>query len=155
MFPFAKAYLKELQDAEAKESKPKPVLDENSIVVEEPVQDMEVDLDAQQPQSEKPTVEEIIETRTGTDDVMSAQDSPDVSIRFAEKKRLNWAGKTCMCTVMKFYLEAGSAFGRVFLAPLTTVGNLVSRYWISAVITRMTRRTLFTAFPSTLHTSGG
>jgi len=77
---------KELQDAEVKESKPKPVLDENSVVTEEPVQDMEGDLDAQQPQSEKPTVEEISETRTGTDEVMSVQDSPDVSIRFAEKR---------------------------------------------------------------------
>jgi tRNA-dihydrouridine synthase 3 len=106
VFPIAKAYLKELQDAEAKESKPKPVPDENSFVVEEPVQDMEVDVDAQQ-QSEKHTVEEIIETRTGTDEVMSAQDSPDVSIRFAEKKRLHWAEKTCMCAVLNFYLEAG------------------------------------------------
>ncbi|KIJ98643.1 hypothetical protein K443DRAFT_8992 [Laccaria amethystina LaAM-08-1] len=63
--PIAKAYLKELQNAEAKESKPKPCPNENSVVVEEPVQDMEVDVDAQQPQSEKPTIEEIIETRTG------------------------------------------------------------------------------------------
>jgi tRNA-dihydrouridine synthase 3 len=101
--PIAKAYLKELQYAEAKESKPKPGPNENSVVVEEPVQDMEVDVDAQQQQSEKPTVEEIIETRTGTDEVIS----PDVSIRFAEKKRLRWARKTCMCTVLNFYLEAG------------------------------------------------
>ena len=75
-------------------------------MVDEPVQNMEVDLDAQQPQPEKPTVEEIIETRTGTE-AMSAQDSPDVSIRFAEKRRLHWAGKTCMCNVLNFHLEAG------------------------------------------------
>jgi len=106
VFSIAKVYLKELQDAEVKESKPKPVLDENSVVIEEPMQDMEVDLDAQQPQSEKPTVEEINETRTGTDEVMSAQDSPDVSIRFAEK-RLHWTEKICMCTILNFYLEAG------------------------------------------------
>ena len=107
MFPIANAYLKELQDGEVKDSKSKPVPDENSFVVEEPVQDVEVDLDAQQPQSEKPTVEEIIETRTGEDEAMSAQDSPDVSMRFAEKRRLHWAGKTCMCNVLNFHLEAG------------------------------------------------
>ena len=76
-------------------------------MVDEPVQNMEVDLDAQQPQSEKPTVEEIIETRTGTDVAMSAQDAPDVPMRFADKRRLHWAGKTCMCNDLNFHLEAG------------------------------------------------
>ena len=106
MFPIAKAYLKELQVVEVKDGKPTPVPDENSFVVDEPVQNMEVDLDAQQPQPEKPTVEEIIETRTGTDVAMSAQDAPDVSMRFAEKRRLHWAGKTCMCNDLNFHLEA-------------------------------------------------
>jgi tRNA-dihydrouridine synthase 3 len=37
--------------------------------------------------------ESIISQRTGED--MSDVDTADVPVRFAEKKRLNWAGKTC------------------------------------------------------------
>jgi len=36
--------------------------------------------------------------RTGSD--LSHVDTPDVPIRFSEKKRLDWAGKTCECTPM-------------------------------------------------------
>ncbi len=41
------------------------------------------------------TVSEKVMQRTG--DSSSQADTPDVPVRFSEKKRLNWAGKTCMC----------------------------------------------------------
>jgi len=39
---------------------------------------------------------ELVSRRTGGD-TSSQNDTPDVPMRFAEKKRLNWAGKTCAC----------------------------------------------------------
>lgn len=38
----------------------------------------------------------LIEQKTG-DPALSQIDTPDVPIRFAEKKRLHWSGKTCKC----------------------------------------------------------
>jgi len=43
------------------------------------------------------TPTESITHRTG--DESSHVDNPDVPIRFSEKKRLNWAGKTCKPTI--------------------------------------------------------
>ena len=42
------------------------------------------------------TVDNIVETRTGELNGLSSQvDTPDVPVRFLEKKRLYWTGKTC------------------------------------------------------------
>lgn len=38
--------------------------------------------------------DQLIERRTG--DANFQVDTPDVPLRFTEKKRLHWAGKTCM-----------------------------------------------------------
>ena len=50
----------------------------------------------QEPAPPKPTVDEIIEKRTGDAVTPTSQvDTPDVRVRFPEKKRLHWKGKTC------------------------------------------------------------
>jgi tRNA-dihydrouridine synthase 3 len=42
------------------------------------------------------TVDNIVETRTGEPNGLSSQaDAPDMPVRFLEKKKLHWAGKTC------------------------------------------------------------
>jgi tRNA-dihydrouridine synthase 3 len=42
------------------------------------------------------TVDNIVETRTGELSApLSQVDTPDVLVRFREKKKLHWTGKTC------------------------------------------------------------
>ena len=49
--------------------------------------------DAPEPSS---TVDNMVETRTGElNGPLSQVDTPDMPVRFLEKKRLHWAGKTC------------------------------------------------------------
>jgi len=93
--PISDSYLKQLaaENAEADgNGKPKPVPAANSLIIGEPEQELE-DVEMAPPQ---PKVEQIIEKRTG--DLESQQDAPDVPVRFVEKKRLHWAGKTCTHT---------------------------------------------------------
>jgi tRNA-dihydrouridine synthase 3 len=87
--PASDAYLKQLAGENAEldgNTKPKVVPRADSMVVAEPEQDLEMVL----PQ---PTVEQVVEKRTG--DLSFQQDTPDARVRFSEKKRLHWAGKTC------------------------------------------------------------
>jgi hypothetical protein len=81
----ADAYLKELQAINGgggeQDVNPAPVL--------ESVQTMDTTPDASNTQDR-------ITQRTG--DISSQMDAPDVPTRFREKKRLDWAGKTCTYT---------------------------------------------------------
>lgn len=79
--PISDAYLKELQD-NANEP-PKKKEDNLRTTVVDP---------------EIATEPARVEGATSTETSAAAQeDTPDVPVRFAEKKRLHWKGKTCEC----------------------------------------------------------
>lgn len=43
-------------------------------------------------------IDEIVAKRT--DDTLDRNDTPDVPMRFSEKKRLHWTGKTCEISLL-------------------------------------------------------
>ena len=73
----------------------------DSLIITESEQEMnDVKMDAVAAGSDIPepnsTVDNIVETRTGElIGTLSQVDTPDVPVRFLEKKKLHWAGKTC------------------------------------------------------------
>lgn len=103
--PLATSYLEKLKDTEKKGETQSLVPKNDPVVVAEPEQDSDVVLSAPEPMSLQ--VNELILSRTGNSHEFVS--TTDVPLRFREKKRLNWTGKT-------------------YLAPLTTVGNLVCCY---------------------------
>lgn len=95
--PISDVYLREVQEQLAAENKPKPTA--NSVILGEPEQAMNVDGGGESKDQEvsaaEPTVSQTVEKRTGETLSTPQTDSPDAATRFSEKKRLNWAGKTC------------------------------------------------------------
>lgn len=73
----------------------------NSIIITEPEQEaMEVDNSRNNP----PVNTEMGAVQARTEgNLSSQQDTPDVPARFVEKKRLEWAGKTCAPSVHTAY----------------------------------------------------
>ena len=50
------------------------------------------------------TIDDIVETQSRElNGPLSQVDTPDVPVRFSEKKRLHWAGKTCTLNRLQFF----------------------------------------------------
>jgi hypothetical protein len=99
---------------------------EGSVIVTEPEQDLDSFVAASGNQECSPTgVDELIQKRIGG--TAEHPDVDDVPIRFLEKKRLHWAGKTCECHSPRCPWATCNLLP-LDLAPLTTVGNLVSAF---------------------------
>jgi len=92
----AKTYLEELKDSEKHGETQSSVLQNDSVVVTEPEQASDV-VTVSAPDSMFPQVDELIMARTGNSHQLES--TTDVPIRFREKKRLNWTGKTCESSV--------------------------------------------------------
>jgi hypothetical protein len=86
----------------------------DSVIIAEPEQqinDVKMNTVAAGSDTLEPSsaADNIIETRTRElDDPSSQMDTPDVPVRFSEKKNLHWTGKTCalnrLCEIL-FYIN--------------------------------------------------
>ena len=94
-------------------------------------------------------VDNIVEARTGERNGSSSQvDTPDMPIRFPEKKRLHWAGKTCAFNRLgKFYLNSYIASRP---RPINDGWESCRCLSTSPKVSRVLNYILFTAFPSSL-----
>lgn len=90
----ATAYLEELKGTEDREHKTVSIPTGNSVIVTEPEQDIDAMMSPPEPlEGSISRADEILQTRTG--DFTQLAEGADVPLRFREKKRLHWAGKTC------------------------------------------------------------
>lgn len=113
--PLADAYLKELQATNNEGSNAPEALDPSAQV-----QTMDTSPDTN-------TADQIAR-RTGGGDV-SQIDMPEVPVRFSEKKRLHWAGKTCM-TLLPLLLVLTDVAG-----PKILLRSQPSEIWCIAIFT--------------------
>jgi len=88
----ATSYLEKLKDTEKKGETQSLVPKNDPVVVAEPEQDSDAVLSAPEPMSLQ--VNELILSRTGNSHEFVS--TTDVPLRFREKKRLDWTGKTCV-----------------------------------------------------------
>jgi hypothetical protein len=111
--PLADAYLKELQATNNEGSNAPEALDPSAQV-----QTMDTSPDTN-------TADQIAR-RTGGDGV-SQIDTPEVPVRFSEKKRLHWAGKTCIMTLLPSLLMLTDVAGpKILLRSLPSETSCVA-----------------------------
>jgi tRNA-dihydrouridine synthase 3 len=76
------------------EQYPRPITDAYLKEIQVGKQPDGLDEDMPAPEEQVPRqIDEIVIKQTG--DTSDQNDTPDVPVRFAEKKRLHWTGKTC------------------------------------------------------------